>query len=287
VSDILSIAEALLKASAIAFMLGNLLAIGLEADLKAALTPLRDLRFVLTATLLGCLFCPAYAWLISQVLPLAPPYTTGLLLIGLAPAAPFLPMVVRRAGGDLAYTVAFMLIAAICTILLMPLAVPRIVPGLSVDPWTVANPLLELVLLPMAVGMAVRTVAPFIAVRLLKIVKPIASAATVLLLVAVGVRYFEGFVGSVGGYAIAAQLLYAVGLVVGTYVLSAGMAASQRSVLCLGVCSRNLGAVLALLLVTPVDPRAMVMVALAVPITFGVTYLAAGWLSNRAKREYR
>ena len=139
----------------------------------------------------------------------------------------------------------------------------------------------------MAIGMAVRTVAPFIAVRLLKIVRPIASAATVLLLVAVGVHYFEGFVGSVGGYAIAAQLLYAVGLVVGSHALSAGMAASQRSVLSLGTCSRNLGAVLALLLVAPVDPQAMVMVALAVPITFGVTYLAAGWLSNRAKREYR
>ena len=74
-SDILSIAEALLKASAIAFMLGNLLAVGLEADLKAALTPLRDLRFVLTATLPSWLFCPAFAWLVSQVLPLAPPYT--------------------------------------------------------------------------------------------------------------------------------------------------------------------------------------------------------------------
>jgi len=116
-SDALSIAEAVLKASAIAFMLGNLLAVGLEADLKAALTPLRDLRFVLTATLLNWLICPAFAWLISQVLPLVPPFTTGLLLIGLAPAAPFLPMVVRRAGGDLVYTVAFMLIAAICTIL--------------------------------------------------------------------------------------------------------------------------------------------------------------------------
>jgi len=280
-------AEGLLKASAIAFMLGNLLAIGLEGDLKAALTPLRDLRFLLTATLLSWLFCPAFAWLISQVLPLAPPYAIGLLLIGLAPAAPFLPMVVRRAGGDLAYTVAFMLIAAICTILMMPLAVPFIVPGLSVDPWTVAKPLLVLLLLPMAVGMAARTVAPVIALRLLKIVKPTASAATVLLLVSVSVRYFEGFVGSVGGYAIAAQLVYAVGLVVGTHALSAGMAASQRSVLSLGICSRNLGAVLALLLVTPVDPRAMVMVALAVPITFGVTYLAAGWLSNRGKGEYR
>jgi len=268
-------------------MIGNLLAIGLETDLKAALAPLRDLRFVVTALLLDSLFCPAFAWLISRLLPLAPPYATGLLLIGLAPAAPFLPIMVRRAGGDLAYAAAFMLIAVVDTVLLMPFAVPLIVPGLSVDPWTVAKPLLLLLFLPMAAGMAVKTVAPFVAVWLLKIVRPIASAATGLLLAAVGLRYFEDFVGTLGSYAIAAQLIYAVGLVLGSHALGAGMPACRRSVLSLGACSRNLGAALALLLVTPADPRAMVMVALAVPITLGVTYLAAGWLSNRAKREHR
>ena len=285
-SDILSIAEAVLKVSVIVFMIGNLLAVGLETNLRAALAPLRDLRFVAMATLLDCLFCPALAWLLSWLLPVAPSYATGLLLIGLTPAAPFLPMMVRRAGGDLAYTAAFMVIAAIATVLLMPLAVPLIVPGL-VDPWTVAKPLLMLLFLPMAAGIAVKTVAPLVAVRLLKVVRPVGSAATVLLLVAIGVRYFEGFVEAVGSYAIAAQLIYAVGLVLGTYALSAGMPASQRSVLSLGACSHNLGAALAPLLVTPPDSRAMVMVALAVPVTLGVTYLAAGWLSNRAKREYR
>ena len=87
--------------------------------------------------------------------------------------------------------------------------------------------------------------APVVKVRLLKIVRPIASAATVLLLVAVGVRYFEGFVGAVGSYAIAAQLIYAVGLLLGTHALAAGMPAGQRSVLSLGACSHNLGAALA------------------------------------------
>jgi len=39
VSNILPVAGAVLKASAIAFMIGNLIAIGLETDLKAALRP--------------------------------------------------------------------------------------------------------------------------------------------------------------------------------------------------------------------------------------------------------
>ena len=285
-SDILQIADAVLKVSVVAFMAGNLLAIGLETDLKAALAPLRDIRFVATATLLDALFCPAFAWLITWVLPIAPPYANGLLLIGLAPAAPFLPMMVRRAGGDLAYTAAFMLIAAITTVVLMPLAVPLIVPGLSVDAWAVAKPLVVLLFLPMAAGMAVKTIASPLAARLLRIVRPVANAATVLLLAAIGVRYFKGFVGAIGSYAIAAQLIYAVGLVLGAHAMGAGMPTGQRSVLSLGACTRNLGAALAPLLVTPPDPRAMVMVALAVPITLGVTYLAASWLPRRAGREH-
>ena len=286
-SDILQIAGAVLKVSVVAFMVGNLLAIGLETDLKAALAPLSDLRFVVTATLLDWLLCPAFAWLITRLLPIAQPYATGLLLIGLAPAAPFLPMMVRRAGGDLAYTAAFMLIAAVGTVLLMPLAVPVIVPGLSVDPWTVAKPLLVLLFLPMAAGIAIKTVAPSLAVRLLRIVRPISNAATLLLLAAIGVRYFEGFVGAIGSYAIAAQLLYAVGLILGAHAVGAGLPAGQRSVLSLGACTRNLGAALAPLLVTPPDPRAMVMVALAVPITLGVTYVAAGWLAVPAGGGHR
>jgi predicted Na+-dependent transporter len=229
-SDILQIAGAVLKVSVVAFMVGNLLAIGLETDLKAALAPLRDVRFVVTATLLDWLLCPAFAWLITRLLPIALPYATGLLLIGLAPAAPFLPMMVRRAGGDLAYTAAFMLIAAVGTVLLMPLAVPVIVPGLSVDPWTLAKPLLVLLFLPMAAGIAIKTVAPSLAVRLLRIVRPASNAATLLLLAAIGVRYFEGFVGAVGSYAVAAQLLYAVGLVLGAHAVGAGLPAGQRRI---------------------------------------------------------
>jgi BASS family bile acid:Na+ symporter len=112
----------------------------------------------------------------------------------------------------------------------------------------------------MAAGIAIKLVAS-LAVRLLRIVRPVSNAATLLLLAAIGVRYFEGFVGAVGSYAIAAQLLYAVGLVLGAHAVGAGLPAGQRSVLSLGACTRNLGAALAPLLVTPPDPRAMVMVA--------------------------
>lgn len=268
--------------SVIGFMAGNLLAIGLETNLRAAFAPLTDKRFVAMTLLIDWLLCPAFAWLLTRLLPVHPAYAAGLLLIGLAPAAPFLPMMVRRAGGDLAYTAAFMLLAAVGTVLVMPLAVPFFLPGLSVDPWTVAKPLIVLLFLPMAAGMAVQACAPAAAGRLLRIVRRVADMSTLLLLAAIGVRYSTASSPPSEASPSAAQLFYAIGLVVGGYALGAGMPASQRAVLSLGPGTRNLGAALAPLLVTPPDPRTMVMVALAVPITLGITFLAAARLGRPA-----
>jgi len=42
------VADIAIRLSVILFMVGNLLAIGLETDVTAALTPLRDFRFLAT-----------------------------------------------------------------------------------------------------------------------------------------------------------------------------------------------------------------------------------------------
>jgi len=280
--QILGAADIAIRLSVVGFMVANLMAIGLETDARAALAPLADLRFLATVMVVDWLFGPALAIGIVRALPMAEPYEIGLLLIAMAPAAPFLPMMVRKAGGDLAYTAAFMLVAAVGTVILMPLGVPLIVPGLSVDPWAVARPLIILLLLPMAAGMTLRSVSHKAAEQLLRLVRPLAGVATLVLLVAIAFRYFEGFVGAIGSFAIAAQLLYAVGLVAGGYLLAWAAPPAQRSVVSLGACTRNLGAALAPLLVTDPDPRTTVMVALGVPITLLVTFLAAGWLHRRA-----
>jgi BASS family bile acid:Na+ symporter len=274
------VADIAIRLSVILFMVGNLLAIGLETDVTAALAPLRDFRFLATVVVVDWLFGPALAIAIVRALPMAEPYAVGLLLISLAPAAPFLPMMVRKARGDLAYTATFMLVAAVGTVILMPLGVPLIVPGLSVEAWAVARPLLLLLLLPMGAGMTLRAVHRATATKAQRVVRPVAGAATVVLLLAIGVRYLQGFLEAIGSYAIAGQLLYAVGLTVGGYFLAAGMTPARRSVVSLGACTRNLGAALAPLLVADPDPRTMVMVALGVPLTLGITWAAAGWLGR-------
>lgn len=276
-----SLAAAALPACIVAFMVCNLAAIGLELEIRKALAPLADLHFVVLVMLLDWVLGPAFAWALAKALPMAEPYALGLVLMGLAPAAPFLPMMVRRAGGDLAYAAGFMLIAAVGTVVVMPILLPVLEPGLAVSAWAIARPLILLLLVPLAAGLALRAWAPAWAERLLRVVKRLADAATLAMLAAIAILYWRGFVEAVGSYAIAAQLVYAIGITIGSYLLSHGLPLDQRSVVSLGACTRNLGAALAPLLAVPADPRTTVMIALGVPITLLVTGISARWFQKR------
>jgi len=278
---LLSIAAAALPACIIAFMVCNLAAIGLELDFRKALAPLGNLRFVMLVMLLDWVLGPAFAFGLSRAIPMAEPYALGLILIGLAPAAPFLPMMVRRAGGDLAYAACFMLIAAIGTVIFMPIMLPILEPGLAVSAWAIARPLILLLLIPLAAGLTLRACRPGWAARLHLVTKLLADVATLAMLAVIATLYWRGIVDAVGSYAIAAQLVYAIGTTVGSYRLSRGLAPEQRSVLSLGACTRNLGAALAPLLAVTIDPRTTVMIALGVPITLLVTGVAAYRFASR------
>jgi BASS family bile acid:Na+ symporter len=99
----------------------------------AALVGLRNLRFVGFSLLWCFMLGPAVAYGLTRVIPLAPPYAMVLVLIGLIPCAPFLPMVVDRARGDMRYAATFMLPAAVGMVATMPFALPLLVEGLSVS----------------------------------------------------------------------------------------------------------------------------------------------------------
>jgi hypothetical protein len=171
-----------LKISLVIFMAGNLLGMGLQLRLGTALAGLRDLRFVSLSLLWCFVLGPAVAWGLTRVIPLEPPYAMGLILIGLAPCAPFLPMMVDRARGDIGYTASFMLLASVGMVATMPLAVPLLVDGLSVSAWMVAKPLVAVVLLPLVLGMVILRRASAFAERAQPVVKKITGLATVVML---------------------------------------------------------------------------------------------------------
>jgi bile acid:Na+ symporter, BASS family len=280
VTEILSTA---FKISLVVFMAGNLLDMGLGLKLQDAVVGLRNPRFVAHSLVWSFVLCPALAWLATIVVPLEAPYAMGLMLVSMAPCAPFLPAVVGKARGSLGYTASFMLLAAVGTVVYMPIAVPLVVKGATVSAWEIAKPLLTLVLAPMAFGMAVFRTAPALAARLQPPVKAITLVGTIIMLVLLMVLYGKGFLGSAGSYATLTLTGFLIVVTAASYALGIGLSPDQKSVLSLGICTRNAGAALAALYAVPdLDPRAVIAAALVVPLMVIISVLAARWFAGRA-----
>ena len=265
----------------VAFMVGNLLGLGLELAAGDARRALRNARFVACTVTWGWLLGPALAWLVVKAVPMEPGYATGLLLLALAPGAPFVPPFASKAGGEASYVGAVMLLTAVGTVIVMPLAVPVFVPGLTADAWMIGKPLLLYVLLPLIVGMAVRTTNERLALAMRPLVKTATTVATLLMLVAVFAVYGKAMAGAIGSFAIASQVLYFGLLFVGAYLLAPGLAHGPRVVLSLAMGTRNIGAAFAPLLAAPdADSRAVVMCAIATLVTVALAAVAAKQFSR-------
>ncbi len=278
--------DKLLKVTLVIFMVGNLLDMGLRLKMTDALAGLRNARFVSLSIIWGFFLCPGVAYLLTRIIPLDPFYGMGMVLLGMAPCAPFLPPMVEKARGDMGYAAAFMLIASVVTVIYMPIAVPILVKGLSTSAWTIAKPLLLFLLIPLGIGLFTQRSISSIAERIHPGVKLVTTIDTIVMLVLCVIIYGKEFAGTLGTYAIGTQILFFTISTIGSYLLSFGLLPGQKSVLSLGMATRNLGAAFAPLFAIPnVDRRAIVMVALGVPMQTVFSLLTAIWLGRHEARK--
>ena len=265
------------------YCVANLGSMGLELNLRETIKSLRSARLVLLALGWSWVVGPALAFLLTRVLPMAEPYAIGLLIFGLAPTAPALPLFVRRARADMSLAAAIMPLAMVGTVVLMPLLAPLLIPGLTVSSWALAKPLLLTVLLPLLIGIAVKVYAARVADKLFPVFKRISGIATLLLLVFVVALYGRELISALGSYAIAAQVLFILGMAMLAYCFGFGLNQAQRSALALGVCTRNGGAMFVAITAFPnLDPRLLAMILLAVPVPLVVWVVLAKFFASRA-----
>ena len=247
------------------FMVGNLFEAGLRLKIAEAFAALRNVRFVVTSLLWCFVLGPALAVLFTKLIPLAEPYAIGLLLLGMAPCSPAIPVMRRRSGGSLAYMSAFMLIAYAGTVLLMPFMVPWLVKGLTADPWVIAKPLLFYITIPLIIGAAIRSAAESAAEKAAPIVKNLTSLATLILIADMLWLYRADIFSAIGTYAIASQILYYGLLGAASYLLGFGLSYEQKAPMVLGICTRNVGPALATLFGVSTAPKgAITMCILAI-----------------------
>jgi BASS family bile acid:Na+ symporter len=282
-SDVLMI---LFKISLAIFMAGSLLDMGLRLNLEAAIRGLLNIRFVSHTLVWSFAVCPALAYAITLVIPLAPPYAVGMILLGMAPCAPFVPMLVEKAKGDLGYTAAFMLLASVGTVVCMPVTAPLLAKGLAANAWDIAKPLLIVVLLPMAIGVILRRKSEALAAKMQPMAKKLSGLAGLIWSLLCLIIYGKGLLGVAGSFAVASQIVFFGIICLATYWLSVGLQHEQKIVLSIGITTRNLGACLTPLLSVPdMDQRATLMLVLSLPIMVIVAKLGARWFSRSASTE--
>ena len=272
-----------LNVTIMVFMVGSLAEVGLKLKLEEAVTALRNIRFLTWTLVWSFVLCPIFALLLAKAFQLSEPYALGMILLGTAPCAPFLPMMAERAHGDVAYVAAFMAVTAVGTVIFMPFAAPLLAKGFVANPQTIAKPLIFFIAAPLIAGAVIRRAAESYAQALHPIVRRVTGANNIIMLAIAIFLYWPDFVSVAGEYAIAAQIVFFAGVMAAAYFLSFGLSHGQKVVLALGASTRNVGAVLAPMMAIPgIDRRAITMALLAVFIAIVMAAIGARVLSRFA-----
>jgi BASS family bile acid:Na+ symporter len=259
----------------VVFTVANLMAGGLECDLKVALKWLRSPKLVVPTVFWGWVAGPAVAWLIILALPLSAGHAAGLMLTSLAPIAPFLPLAASRARGDMTFTAAYILLGTVLTVVLMPVMAPMLIKGLTLSTWPLARPLIILVLLPLLIGIAIRFYKPKMAAVLFKPVKRTGGIFLLLCLATTLWIYGKDMLSTVGSFATLAWVVFMVVMAVVPYLIGPGLKQNQRSVMAIGQSSRNISAgFVAFYGITGPPDGMFLMVLLVVPIHVLIGLLA-------------
>src|SRR5262245_1244281 len=181
-----------------AFVISTMLAAGMSQPLADVVAPLKKPLAVALALLVNFAIAPLLSVILTSVVPLQPAHATGILLLGAAAGAPFLPKLAELSLGSVAYSVALMVLLMGGSIIFMPLALPLMIPGLSADPWAIAKPLLVVMVIPLAIGFAFgRSNAPWTA-RLLHVVRTVSNVSMLLLVVLMIGLNFKTLLGTLG-----------------------------------------------------------------------------------------
>jgi bile acid:Na+ symporter, BASS family len=276
--------ELLQKATSVAmliFVLSSMLAMGLGLTVSQISTPLRHARLVVLSLLANFVVMPLAALALAALLRLDQPLGVGLLLLGTAAGAPFLPKLAQIAEGNLAFAVGLMVLLMVVTVGYLPLVLPVLLPGVAVNPAKIARSLFLLMLLPLAGALAVKARFAVAAARTKPVLDRVSNLSLILLVVLITAANINNVLAVFGTRGILAGLLFiAVGFGMGWLLGGPGM--DTRRVLALGTAQRNIAAALVVGSQSFRDPKVVVMVVVVAIVSLLVLMPLSRLLAKRS-----
>lgn len=192
------------------FVIASMFTLGARSRPSDFLVPLKFPVLLAAALAANFVAVPAWAFGVSSLLALPPEVHQGIVILGFVAGAPFVYQLGTMARENVGILAGLMALLLVGTALLTPVVLPLVLPGAAVDVVDLALLLSSTMLLPLAVGMAARALAPTPTARLVPWTGRLAFAAMFLMMVAQLATSLPTLVG-VGWRSYAAALLLIAG----------------------------------------------------------------------------
>jgi len=243
-TEVLSV---VVKLSALVFVVGSMMAMGLSLTIPQITKPLKDAKLLVLALIANFVLVPILAYVITLTFPsifggFSKDNTIAFLLLATAAGAPFLPKLAQMARGNIAYSVGLMTLLMVVTIVYLPIVLPLLLPGVEVNPWDIAQGLIVTMLIPLGIGLFIRARYEDTATHLQPTFGQAANTALMIMLGVLLVMNIKTILGVVGTGVLLAGVVFYLGSFVIGFLLGFGAEQGTKSVLGLGTGQRNLSA---------------------------------------------
>ena len=225
------------------FVIGSMASMGLSLKISQILAPLKNIKLVILALAVNFILVPILAYLITLALPLDEPLRIGLILLSTAAGAPFLPKLAEVSKGNIPFSVGLMVLLMIVTIIYLPIVLPLLLGDVEVNPWDIAQSLIVMMLIPLAIGLFINARYEETAAKIQPTFGQASNIAILVLAVLGLVLNFKDMIGLVGSWGILAGIIFIVLAAVIGYFLG-GSDSGIKSVMGLGSGQRNISAAL-------------------------------------------
>lgn len=261
-------------------------AIGLDSTLDDVLYVLRRPALLVRAVLSVNVVVPLAAWLLVSLFPLSPIAKAGIVLMAVSPVPPLAPGKEMKLGAAKSYAYGLYVALALLSILVVPATIAvlnAIYPAhYAISVAAVAAVVVSGVLVPLAVGLAVRRFAPDFAARAAPIVAKFSMLLLVLAVVPVLIAVWPALHALIGDGTVLAMAAVALIALAAGHLLG-GPSLGDRAALAVASATRHPGIALVIANANFEDKRvsAAVLLFLLVGLLAALPYQV--WIKRKAR----
>jgi BASS family bile acid:Na+ symporter len=261
------------------FAISSMAAVGFRYTFRQIAAPFRNVPGLILVLFANFVLVPMLAFMIVRLFSLEQPLAIGLTLVALAAGAPFAIKLTQISGADPAFSAGILVLLLIVTILFMPFVLPWLEPGIAVNAYAIARPLVLTMLLPLGIALLLENLWPGLGER---IEGGLSTLTSISLITVVALTFVNNLSALLGAFVIR-PILAALLLLLGAFIIGYAFGIfgkSTRNLVGLNTAQRNYAAAMIVASETFANPDVLVMVVVASVVSTALLFPGA-WLLKK------